>query len=296
MNDDELLRRYLLGELPEAEVERLESRLLEDDALFELAEAVEADLLAACARGELAPAERERVLLRLASSPQGRERLALARGLTSLAPRSTVVPFPVRTPPLARPAVRWAAAAAALVAVAGGSWFALHEIRTLEKGQRIAEEIQPPPIDTPENPVVPPPPDTPAVIVEKKPPVPTPEPPERAVPVIAKKVITLALGVLRDTGDLQKFEIEPEVQQVEIQVDLTTAVGYESFSASLRNTETGKVWENNELEPRQVDGYLVLGLPAGELPDGIYELKIQFVDPDGQPGEVLPEFEVVHVS
>src|ERR1700710_2428723 len=85
--DDELLRGYLLGELPEEEAERLERRLLAEDDLFELSEALEADLLAACARGELDATERERVLRRLASSPSGRERLALARALNAPAGR-----------------------------------------------------------------------------------------------------------------------------------------------------------------------------------------------------------------
>ena len=53
--DDELLRSYLLGTLPEREADHLEGRLLAEDELFELSEAIEADLLAACDRGELAP-------------------------------------------------------------------------------------------------------------------------------------------------------------------------------------------------------------------------------------------------
>ncbi len=93
--DDELLRSYLLGELPEEEADRLEQRLLAEDELFELSEAVEADLLAACARGELAPAERERVQQRLASSPRGRERLALAHALNTLAGSSGRAAAPV---------------------------------------------------------------------------------------------------------------------------------------------------------------------------------------------------------
>src|SRR3569832_962282 len=94
--DDELLRSYLLGQLPEDEADRLERRLLAEDELFELSEAVEADLLAEYAQGGLAPAERERVQRRLASSPQGRERLMLARSLSELAGRdrqTAVLPF-----------------------------------------------------------------------------------------------------------------------------------------------------------------------------------------------------------
>src|SRR5436305_12604155 len=101
--DDELLRGYLLGELPEEQAEGLERRLLAEDDLFELSEALEADLLAACARGELSVEERERVLRRLASFPSGRERLAPARALNVMAgtPVATVLAF---APPAAAPA------------------------------------------------------------------------------------------------------------------------------------------------------------------------------------------------
>src|SRR5215475_8548576 len=92
--NDELLRSYLLGKLPEEDADRLEGRLLAEDDLFDLAEATEADLLLAADRGGLVPEERERVMRRLASSPQGLERLALARSLgRAAAEQGNVKPF-----------------------------------------------------------------------------------------------------------------------------------------------------------------------------------------------------------
>src|SRR4051794_40681084 len=127
--DDELLRSYLLGELGEDETDGVERRLLAEDELFELSEAIEADLLAACAGDRLDPAERERIRQRLASSPRGRERLALARSLSTLADGAAaapVLPFARRAPAAApRSATRWTALAAGLLAVAGLAWFAL---------------------------------------------------------------------------------------------------------------------------------------------------------------------------
>ena len=82
-SDYEDLRRYLLGQQPEEEADRLERRLLLDEDLFELAEAAEADLLDECARGELAPTLCEPLTRRLAASPGGRVRLARARGLAA---------------------------------------------------------------------------------------------------------------------------------------------------------------------------------------------------------------------
>jgi len=139
MRDDEILRQYLLGTLNEEQVDEIERRLLADGELFELAEAVEGDLLAAAARGDLSPAERGRVLRRLAASPAGRDRLALARGLASLG-REPVSAEVVVFQLLRRPGVPAAAMAASLAFVAGGLWVATqfpilvpgtrHEIRS----------------------------------------------------------------------------------------------------------------------------------------------------------------------
>ncbi len=123
MKDDEILRQYLLGTLNEEQVDEIERRLLADGELFELAEAVEGDLLAAAARGKLTSAERGRVLRRLAASPAGRDRLALARGLTSLG-REPVSAEIFVFQLLTRPEVRAAAMAASLIFMAGGLWVA----------------------------------------------------------------------------------------------------------------------------------------------------------------------------
>lgn len=82
--DYEALRRYLMGELPEEETDRLEERMLADDELFELACAAEEEILDDCARGKLRRAECDGLAARLAQSPGGRQRLALARALTKV--------------------------------------------------------------------------------------------------------------------------------------------------------------------------------------------------------------------
>src|SRR6476469_5424992 len=141
--DDELLRGYLLGELPEEKAESLEGRLLAEDDLFELSEAVEADLLAACDRGELTSDEKERVLRRLAASPSGRERLALARALNALAgsPATAVVlPFARPASAPSRRTFQWAALAAGVLLAGGLSWFVLESRHGGESAPWIARE------------------------------------------------------------------------------------------------------------------------------------------------------------
>lgn len=91
MNTDaEDLRRYLLGQLPEEEAERMEARLLEDDEVSALAESIEGELLIEHFRGEL-PEGRD-LVDRLRASASGRDRVELARALAGAMPK----PGPIR--------------------------------------------------------------------------------------------------------------------------------------------------------------------------------------------------------
>lgn len=146
--DYETLRRYLLdGPSGPEEDDRLERRLLADGELAELADAVEEELIEACARGEI-PRQRCAALLeRLAATPAGRDKLAFYRVLGNVDPVPVPVPIPVpvaapvsildwmrQRAPVWRPAL----AAAALVAVTiGGAWTA-HELWTPTTGRKVA--------------------------------------------------------------------------------------------------------------------------------------------------------------
>lgn len=282
--DDELLRSYLLGELPEEEADRLEQRLLAEDELFELSEAVEADLLAASARGELAPAEKERVQQRLASSPRGRERLALARALNTLAGSSEraaapVVPFPQRAAAPARPAFRWAALAAALLAAAGLSWYALERPHGGEAPPWVAQERPAP--ASPRAPEAPP-------QAQAQAPAPKPEP--------VKAVFQLALISLRGAEAAQKLRVQTGTDVVELQIGVEGMEDLKSFHLAVRNRQAETVWEKSGLEPVKLDGVraLVIDLPADRLPAGAYEIQARGLTRDGEPEELSPlDIEVV---
>jgi len=279
--DDQLLRSYLLGELPEEEADRLERRLLAEDELFELSEAVEADLLAACARGELAPAERERVQQRLASSPRGRERLALAHALNTLAGSSEpaaapVLPFSRRA---ATPsAFRWAALAAALLAAAGLSWFAMERPHGGEAPPWVAQEHPAP--ASPRAPEAP-----------RGAPAPKPEP--------VKAVFQLALMSLRGAETAQKLRVRTGTDIVELQIGVEGMEDLKTFHLTLRNRKLEVVWERDGLEPVQLDGVraLVVDLPADQIPAGTYEIQARGLTHGGEPEDLSPlEIEVVRAG
>jgi hypothetical protein len=323
MNDDDLLRRYLLGGLDEEQAETLERRLLMDGDLFELAEAVEGDLFAAVARGELTPAERVQVR-RLGASPEGRARLALARDLGSLSREkpSVVLPFrqpaPVVLPALARPGFRAAVLAASLAIMAGSLWLASPTARP-GTGAGIAQEVPSGPVEgtggprkpvdqiarvTPPGHPVPERPliegtaeetvEEPAVIREE------PRLAEEETPEIAPLIFQLALSTVRSSGTAPHLTIPAATREVEIRLSLMQGEPATSFSTVLRNAVTGEeVLREEALAARNVKGgkAIVLSVPAAEMSPGTYEVEVRGEIPD-EGSELLgrPMFEVLRAD
>jgi hypothetical protein len=75
---ENLIRRYLLGELAEADQAALEQELLSDRGKFDQVWAVENELVDSYVRGEMSGADRERFEGRYLASPLHRERVAIA--------------------------------------------------------------------------------------------------------------------------------------------------------------------------------------------------------------------------
>ena len=303
-SDDELLRRYFLGEMSQEEAEELEKRF-GDDQFFELAEAVEGDLLAAAARGELAPAERERILKRLASSPQGRERLAFIRTLNKAADeekRATpnVVRFPDRIP-ASRPVSQWVTAlAASLLVTAGLTWYVIQkdngiEAQYAEAPQQAQENRDVPPKNHEKQPVAGPVQPVPVVPdpVARQEESPAPEVREPA----GRVVLQLALTTLRGEETLETLRITQEIGKVEIQLDVTEYRDFESFDVALRNQEHDPIWQESGLKPRTLDwaSALVFEVPAEKLAaEGRYKVEVQGATAGEEPQDLsYVEFEVV---
>ena len=110
----DVLRQWLLQQLPAAQAESLEERLMRDDALLDRLREAEIDLVDDYARGALDPAQAEAFRThRLAGAAQ-RDGLRAARAWARLRERS--VPVGNATPALrGRHATRWLAIAAGVV-------------------------------------------------------------------------------------------------------------------------------------------------------------------------------------
>lgn len=295
MSDDELIRRYLLGELPGGEREELEKRLLSEDDLFELAEAVEADVLEDYGRGELSAGQREQVARYLAASPEGRLRLAVLRGLSATAagkaPAGRLLAFPTIAPELERPQVR-AAALAAMLVMAVGAFLLMRWQPKLPIGQaqnrfptETAAPLLTPPAPTPPDRVAAVPTPTPSI-----PPTPTPAPsPSRTF------IATLALMSLRGAEEIQSFDIPALADVFELRLTLPEGDrGYPSYQVAVRQDATGEEVTGNEgLRVKQSAGQLVLRVDASRFEHGRYSLTVQGVTPAGDIEDLaFPEFEV----
>jgi anti-sigma factor RsiW len=284
MSDDNLLKRYLLGDLPEEETGELERRLLADGDLFELAEALESEVLEDYARGELTPAQRDRVARYLNASPEGRLRLAVIRGLasTASAERSRLLPFPKPVAVPLRPKQRAAAVAALLVMALGAIRLASIYVPGLPVKQAGLHVSPPPPPTRPETAATNPPPSSPLTA--------TPAPP----PVVF--VATLALSSLRGEVEIQTVQMPPGTDRVELRMPLPAGdEGYNSYRVALSDGTGGEVTRREGLQAGRDDGQPVLAfqVDAGRLPAGRYALEIQGIGPEGDVEDLaFPEFEV----
>lgn len=302
--DPILLRSYLLGELAEDDAGALEIRLLQDDALFELAEAVEEDLLAAWARGDLDVNDGQKVIRRLAASPRGRARLALAEGLTSVAQAlpKPPLPFRPRVPRVERPAFRFAAMAAGVLVTAGGVWLALQTAHP--GGPGLADRVPSPmPRAMPAPPSTSSSPSPAQALATTATTVRPPAEKAPSRPPLAAVVFELALSTTRSAEQHHPILTIPRgTQHVEIQLPLDEGMGdsFKTYRAAVLDAASGaEVWSQESLTPRAgKDGPLVvLSLPAAKLPEGLYKVDLRGHGEDGALELVgLPSFEVQLIS
>ena len=132
--DDDMLRRYLLGETSDEEQTLLEQGYLADEDLFARLRAVESELIEDYWRDRLASAARQRFEAHYLSSPVRRERAAFVKSLIDYASRSGAAdmrPHSVAeaAPGRAAPAA-WARAAVWAILIVGGSLLAAWLLRS----------------------------------------------------------------------------------------------------------------------------------------------------------------------
>ncbi len=149
-----LMRRYLLGDLPQEDRTRLEDQYSADAEVFEEVLATENDLIDSYVRGELTEVERQKFEAEYFKSPQRHERVEFARALSQVSVLATqAIPAQEVSPwtkiwesfSVQQGMPQWAFAAAAVVVVAGGSWLMVqnHRLRVgLQQAQAEQAELR----------------------------------------------------------------------------------------------------------------------------------------------------------
>ncbi len=301
MNDDDLLKRYLLGDLPGDEEEALEQRLFVEDGLFELAEALEAEVLEDYSRGMLTPAQNARIARFLRVSPDGRARLAVVRGLAQNA-ISSPAKAPANVLPFARPArsvpsrrQTFAAIAAMLCVAVGASWLASVRTHGPDSARRAAlpESLFPHTDGTPPLPQENQPDPGEQIAANPTPPPVVASPTPSPVVFVA----TIALSSLRGDEGITSVLVPADTDRVDLRLPLQAGdEDYPSYRVVLTDGLGAEVASRELLpvtRPGKSEPTLVLSVEGKQLPAGRYSLEIQGVLPTGEREDLaFPEFEV----
>jgi hypothetical protein len=291
-DDDKLIARYLLGELPEAEQTQLEEHAFSNSDYMHHVRAVEKDLIDEYARGELSGPRREAFEQRFLASEQRRRQIEFARALMqvggeNLASASSDA-APVATTSWwssffffgrkLNPAMGFALAALALLVVIGGVWL----FRESARSRREQAQIQPPSAATPRAQENAAPKSTPEQRAQNEPQA-TPSQANQEVrqtprPVVAS--LLLLPGTSRGADSHPHLIITPATSTAQLRVVLESGDEYKSYGLQLRSVSGKAVRSQAGLTAHAGPGgrAVVLTLPANLLASGDYELTLNGIN------------------
>lgn len=314
---DELpIRRYLLGEAPQEEGERLEKRLLSDADFFELLNLVEDELIDAYARGVLPDRERERFNEHFLSTPERRLKLEILQSLKSSATSEVInvtAAEPVRdhvpwwaalTSPLGlrSPAIVFSLAALLLAVLIGLAWVIYKSERGQDSplqarapGEGRPSPESPSPQPSPENAqggnsnVGPQKPDqsrTPGELNTSPSPANTPPAGNRRGTVPARNTvyaISLSGGLARGGQEAKSFTVPPTTKQVRLSAEFESG-DYQKYRVVVRNINTGEQTTRDDLKAREISKgkRVTLTLSPETLKAGDYIMSLTGVTSGGQ--------------
>ncbi len=244
---DPHVRAYLLGQLPPAEAEALESRYVDDDGVRASIEREEEALIEAFVDGRLDDGSRMAFERVLAASPEWRRRVEVVRGLVARA-TPVAVAAPVVASRVSSSTVAWGLAAAAVVVLA---------VWTPWRRSPAVARAPSAPIAAANAPAAPPPA--------------TPRTDAPTVPVLA---LTLSVSGTRGSGAPPRIELPPDTA-----LDLSLVrrgAHWAGRSITVRDVDRGTQWRGVLAAPpaRATDVAGVVRLPAGTLPKGDYVVAV----------------------
>ncbi len=304
--NEELIARYLLGDLPEEEQARLEDRAFSDRDYMRNIVAVESDLIDEYVRGGLSDSERLSFEHRFLVSAERQRKVEFARSLANVIPRATAEyssrPAMVLRPVLwwnsfitflrgLNPAFKFSMAAAALTLVIGLSWLITEAIRlhaqvaqlqaerqTLRRQEEILRQQADGERARSE--------DLAAQLQRERERneewargLDRDQSRERPAGLSFVASVFLPSGVSRDTGNRPKLVVGKAARLARLQIGLEREDEYQSFRVEIRTAQGQEVWTQDNLRPRQSRAGRVLNLliPGSVFSDGAYELTLKGV-------------------
>jgi hypothetical protein len=293
MNSQEgLMRRYLLGLLPEAEQAVLEERFFEDGELLGEMRAVEQDLVDAYVRGRLAPDEKSIFESHYLSMPRHAERVAFARDLLAMAYAEPSLKVTESREPFWRswlsfiqiPQFGMIAALAMLVILLVSGLLLLRErARWREElaQSRAARSEQEEKLRALEQEITKGRADAAQLAAElERLRRQSARPTETAAP--ATIFSFLLLTTTRDQVEQQTLRLAPNATQVRLLMKIR-AGGYKSYRVRIDPVDGGKTWESASVaaRPAGVTTTLSILIPARNLAPGDYNLELSGIDANG---------------
>lgn len=313
INNEELISRYLLGELPEDEQVEIEDRAFSDKDYLASITAVENDLIDEYVRGELSTADRQRFETRFLASAERRKRVEFATALRTVVSESPI-PEKKLVPNIPRwswrdslyafinglnPAARLALVAATILLIVGAAWLFAETLRlrrqvnqlqaqkqsgqdlqqTLDAERKRNEELN-------------------ARLNQEKQQreqtdeslrqlTETPEATKSAPPPVLAS-LTLLPGLSRGGGQKPGLDLSNDVSLVRLQIGIDPEEQYKSFAVELRTVAGRQVWNRENLAARTRRGTRAVGLtlPATVLKSGEYELRLRGLTEGGGSEDV----------
>jgi hypothetical protein len=309
-DNEKILIRYLLGNLPEERQLQIEGEFLSDDQLYERLLALEDELFYDYAQNKLSPVEREQFEKRFLSSEQNRKKAvlasALARKMSEVAPAGTTEKDIADPKPqhfwrslksyfvAQSPALRVALSTLAVVSIASiwlvvgivGLRKELNQFRAQHAFQedQLRQQAQQKSaradelnlqlermIDENET--------LRQKLSDRQ--AQSEGQAQRDPSVIS---LVLAPSIIRDQGTgMKRLYLPPSARRLNLRLKLKGEVEYKSYQVMLLTAEGAEKWSQDMLPPQQTGSgrSIVLSLPARILAEGDYELRLKGHASDG---------------
>ena len=311
-NNERLIARYLLGDLPEEQQAAIEDRAFADRDYLALVTAVENDLIDEYVRQELSATERRQFETRFLASAERRKRVEFAKAFASVPVAASVPQRKVVSEPTKwtwrdslyaflfglNPAAKIALVAAMSLLVTGSAWLLTETLRLRRQLSQLQAQNQ-----TRQNEL------QQQVDAERRRneelnarltqeqqqreqsdeslrqlSEPGNATPER--PVIAS--LMLLPGLSRGGGEKPSLILANDARFVRLQIGIDPAEPYKMFAVDLRTVAGRQVWnrENLTARTRGRARAVSLTLPASALKSGDYELRLSGRKEGGESEDV----------